>query len=93
MPLSQWSTSVEIRLKRIPVVILASSKLLLGGESLVGLEKEYIVQLPKKSKYGEIKKRLADCINAARATFLGTESDGSAPITDADIRMWKFSDQ
>lgn len=72
---------------------MPSSKLYLGGESLIGLEKEYFVQLPKKSKYGEVKKRIADCINAARAKFLTTESDGIAPITDADIRLWKFSDQ
>ena len=57
------------------------------------MEKEYIVQLPKKSKYGEVKKRIADCINAARVKFVGTESDGNTPFADTDIRLWKFSDQ
>jgi hypothetical protein len=43
IPLSQWSTTVEARLKKVPLVILSASRLTAGGEGLVGMEKEYFV--------------------------------------------------
>lgn len=46
------------------------------------------MQLSKRNKYSDLKKRIVDCINAQREK-LQVES---ATITEADVRLWKFSD-
>lgn len=91
IPLSQWSTTVEVRLKQLPLVVLPCSRLFEGGDLLAGLETEYKVQLGKRCKYGDLKKRIVDCINANKEKLKLTDS--GVPITEADIRLWKFSDQ
>lgn len=91
IPLSQWSNQVEIRLKRVPIVVLPTHRLYQGGDALAGLEKDFLIQLPKKSKFIDVKKRIVDCINAANEKLIGKNL--ATPITDADIRLWKFSDQ
>ena len=64
IPLSSYSTTVEVRLKQFSVVILPASRLYVGGEQLLGLDTEFKVQISKRCKYIDLKKRLADCINA-----------------------------
>lgn len=91
MPLSQWSTTVEIRLKRLPIYILPSSRLLKGGEAIVPLDKEYQIQLGKRCKYNDLKKRIVDCINASKSKFGIAET--ASQLADTDIRLWKFADQ
>jgi len=87
IPLSSYSTTVEVRLKQFSVVILPASRLYVGSEQLLGLDTEFKVLISKRCKYIDLKKRLADCINAQRERF-----QIGAPITEADIRLWKFSD-
>lgn len=64
VPLSAYSTAIDVRYKQFPVVILPTSKLYQGGNALQGLETEYKIQLSKRMKYSDLKKRLVDCINA-----------------------------
>lgn len=47
------------------------------------------MQISKRKGYGDLKKRLADCINADPEKFFAQK----APIADADIRIWKYSDE
>ncbi len=43
IPLSPYSTTVEVRYKRFNIVILPASRLYQGGEQLLQLETEYQV--------------------------------------------------
>lgn len=89
VPLSYYSTQIEVRLKLLAVVILPVSLLLEGGDELNQLDQilNFNLQLSKRKSYSDLKKRIADCINAAQATFAIDH-----PITENDIRLWKFSD-
>ena len=64
VPINSYSTSVEVRLKLINVVLLPASKLIAGGEELKALETIYTVQLSKRKTYLDLKKRIVDSINA-----------------------------
>jgi hypothetical protein len=44
---------------------------------------EYVLQMSKKRGYGDLKKRVADCLSAMH----GTE------IKESEIRMWKTTDK
>ena len=59
----------------------------MGGEQLLQLDSEFQVQLSKRLKYGDLKKRIADCINQSKDSY-----QLEAPITEEDIRLWKFAD-
>ena len=89
--LSSWSNTVETRLKQITVVILPSSRLYAGGEQLQGLNVQYNVQIFKRKGYLDLKRRIVDCLNADFGKYLiGRDQQ---PLTDTDIRLWKFSDE
>ena len=51
---SQYYTSIDTRLKQVPVVILSVSKLYQGGEALLGLDTEYNVQLSKRKNFNDL---------------------------------------
>lgn len=82
--LNPYSTAVEVRLKRFPVVILPTSKLFEGGDQLMQLDVVHQVQISKKDKYSDLKKRIADCLHRT--------SGAEEPITDERLRLWKFAD-
>jgi hypothetical protein len=46
------------------------------------MDLEFNVQLSKRKNYLDLKKRLADCVNAKY----------NLNLTDTDIRIWRFSD-
>lgn len=64
-------------------MILPVSRLYEGGESLIGLDEEFLIQISKKKSYFDLKKRIVDAINAKYGL----------QITDGDVRLWKFSNE
>ena len=87
--LSSWSTAIETRLKQISVVVLPASRLYSGGAQLEGLDIEYNVQIAKRKGYLDLKRRIVDCINSDGNKYLVAR--GQQPLTEVDIRLWKFS--
>ncbi len=47
------------------------------------------MQISKRKGYLDLKRRIADCINANYGKYLVATRD--QPLTDADVRLWKFS--
>lgn len=80
IPLSYYSTTVETRYKQIPVVILPCARLMAGGEQLLELNVQYKVQISKRKGYLDLKKRIADCLNAHASRFFSSPLE--AEITD-----------
>eukprot|EP00347_Sterkiella_histriomuscorum_P018454 403345455 len=82
IPQGTYYTTVEVRLKQVPVVFLPVDKLFAGGRALEGLEQDFIVQLSKRKNYLDLKRRIVDCLNAKNNT----------KILETDVRLWKFSE-
>ena len=87
--MTPYSSQIELRLKQITVVILPVSLLLEGGDELNQLDQflTFNLQLSKMSSYSDLKKRILDCLYAFELIFTIDH-----PITENDIRLWKFSD-
>lgn len=62
--LTTWSFQIDLRLKQIPLVVLPVKRLAQGGDQLAQLETVFNVQLSKKKQYLDLKRRIADCLNA-----------------------------
>lgn len=82
IPQGTYYTSIEVRLKQVPIVILPVSKLTAGGDALIGLDAEFNVQISKRKSYLDLKRRIVDCVNAK----FGWK------IAETDVRLWKYSD-